>query len=111
MCQKYYGIKTIDEIFLLSVSKYYGIKHSFSRILLGALNVLLINKCVFTGSRCEHKFLGSQRRSGFFSSPQVGAPFPADLICKYIFQGEERDRVQIIFVNLSFSETNKDAIR
>ncbi|XP_054721971.1 suppressor of lurcher protein 1-like [Uloborus diversus] len=54
---------------------------------------------VFSISGCEFTFLSEERSNGTFSSPNYPGFYPRETECTYIFQGKEKERVQITFTS------------
>lgn len=46
---------------------------------------------------CKVSFYSTNRRSGYFSSPNYPGLYPRDVECHYYFMGQENERVQITF--------------
>ncbi|CAH1799296.1 unnamed protein product [Owenia fusiformis] len=49
---------------------------------------------------CHMQFSSSTRKNGTFASPNFPQAYPADIQCRYTFQGSGKERVQIFFTDL-----------
>jgi hypothetical protein len=52
---------------------------------------------------CDRDFVSSVSRHGKFSSPGYPKSHPGDITCRYRFQGQGRERVQIIFNDIDLN--------
>jgi hypothetical protein len=52
---------------------------------------------------CDREIISSKEKNGEFHSPYYPNPHPVDITCRYTFQGQGRERVQIIFTKLELN--------
>lgn len=48
-------------------------------------------------SECKLFFRSSDKRSGYFSSPNYPGLYPRDILCHYFFIGQKNEKVQVTF--------------
>jgi CUB domain len=78
------------------------------------LDVMLIVCCmlcitVTVWSDCDQTFDSEDRKSGVFASPDYPNPYPANKECRYSFEGHEKERVQIAFIDFDLSQNTGDS--
>jgi hypothetical protein len=50
---------------------------------------------------CDQTFISSKSNNGTFHSPNYPQEYPGDVLCKFTFEGQGRERVQIIFTEIA----------
>src|SRR5215469_915487 len=58
---------------------------------------------------CNITYYSGQTKSGNFTSPYYPALYPDDRICYYIFRGDSRERVEMIFTHIDLFYTAGDS--
>jgi len=62
----------------------------------------------YPSTECVHEYFSSTAMNGSFQSPGFPVTYPANTVCRYIFQGKGRERVQIMFTALDLDYPTGD---
>ena len=55
---------------------------------------------LFLVTDCTYEYTSAQQKNGTFTSPAYPEPYSTNTVCRYNFQGQGKERVQIIFMDL-----------
>jgi len=59
-------------------------------------------------AECVNEYVSTHQKNGTFKSPHYPQAYPPNTMCRYMFRGQGRERVQLIFTDLDLNYPHGD---